>query len=349
MKTQLRRAFILLLFVLLVLALLKFQGKIFRAEHDVHPVPELQSLPPGAQVVSAQFKVLPESRTYPGFVEPIDPAQISSRVMATVLEVRHREGDAVEAGDVLIQLDDKAARTRLAQAQANLLTAQAGALQAQLAYDRAERLKQAEAFTPQEWESARAHRDATQAMAAQATDAVEEAQTALDWYTLKAPFDGLVLERNIHPGDLASPGQPMMQLYRPGSMRFAVAVPEDLAPRLELGKSMHLQLQGRKQDAQLIRTLPSSDPRTGMVTLHFALASSEPVLPGLLGRLEVTIRDRETLVIPAEAVRRVGQIERVQWVREGKLVPITITTGKSHDGWIEVLTGLAEGEEVYIP
>ncbi|MEZ5974556.1 MAG: efflux RND transporter periplasmic adaptor subunit [Planctomycetota bacterium] len=349
MKTHLRRAFILLLFALLVLALLKFQGKIFRPEHDTHAVPALAQVPPGAKTAKAMLAVLPESRTYPGFVEAGDPAQISSRVMATVLEVAAREGDQVAAGQSLIQLDDKAAQTRLAQAMANLQTAQANSLQAKLAFDRAERLRAAEALTAQEWESARAQRDATQAMEDQASDAVEEARTALEWYSLQAPFSGLVLRRSTDPGSLASPGQPLLFLYRPDRLRFAAAVPEELAARLQVGQSLEVSFPDKARNATLTRILPAADPRTGTVTLHLELAGGQNLLPGMLGRLEVLVGERETLVVPAAAVRQVGQLQRVQLVQDGRLAPTTITTGKSHDGRIEILTGLEAGEEVLIP
>lgn len=349
MNVLLRRAFIALLFVLLVVALLKFQGKIFRPEHEIHPVPQPPPVPVDATIVKASLQALPESRTYPGFLEPVDPARIASRVVATVLDVSVREGDKVQAGDVLVVLDDKAARARLAQARANLQTAQAGALQAQLAFDRAQRLRDADALTPQEWEAARAQRDATQAMATQASDAVEEAQTGLDWYTLKAPFAGLVLRRSVDPGNLASTGQPLLELYQPDRLRFAVAVPEDLAASVEANQEWSVELQGQTHAARLLRILPASDPRTGTVTLHLELLGAKGLLPGLLGRLEIQVRRRQTLVIPSAAVRRVGQIERVQWVRDGKVTPITITTGAVHDGWVEVLTGLSAGEEVLLP
>ncbi len=349
MQILLRRAFILLLFGLLIVALLKFQGKIFRAEHDLYEVPALPMLEAGAKTATASRATLPQFQVYPGFVEPVDPAHISSRVMATVLSVSAREGDTVKAGEPLIRLDDQAARARLAQTRANLQTAQAQALQAKLAFDRAQQLHKADALTAQEWESARAGKDTTQAMADQAADAITEAETALSWHTLRVPFDGQILKRHADPGSLASPGQPLIQVYRPERLRFSVAVPESLTARFQVGQALRVNFGTQDHAASLVRILPSADPRTGTVILHLNLDSSQTLLPGMLGRLQVSVGERTALVIPANCVRSVGQIERVSLVREGRVSPVTIRTGKSHNDLVEVLTGLSEGEEVLIP
>ncbi len=349
MQIILRRAFILLLFGLLVVALLKFQGKIFRADHPVHELPPLPEVPADANTAFAIRATLPQFQVYPGFVEPVDPAHVSSRVMATVLSVSAREGDAVKVGEPLIRLDDQAARARLAQTRANLQTAQAQALQAKLAFDRAQRLHKAQALTAQEWESARAGKDATQAMADQAADAIAEAETALSWHNLLAPFDGQILKRHTDPGSLASPGQPLILVYRPEHLRFSVAVPESLASQLKVGQTVAVSFGSDDHTTSLTRILPSADPRTGTLTLHLELSNPEALLPGMLGRLQLSVGERKALVVPAASIRRVGQIERVSLVREGRISTVTVRTGKSHDGLVEILTGLSEGEEVLIP
>ncbi|MCA9000910.1 MAG: efflux RND transporter periplasmic adaptor subunit [Planctomycetes bacterium] len=349
MQILLRRLFILLLFGLLVLALLKFQGKVFRTEHPAHALPELPAVPEGAQTAIAKRTSLPQLQVYPGFVEPVDPAQISSRVMATVLSVSAREGDAVEDGQVLVQLDDQAARARLAQTRANLQTAQAQELQAKLAFERAQRLHDAQALTAQEWESARANRDATKAMAEQAQDAIVEAENALSWHQIPAPFAGQILERHTDPGSLASPGQPLAVMYRPDDLRFSVAVPESLAADLKVGQTLKVRFGDSELSPSLTRILPGADPRTGTVTLQLGLPTSSGLLPGMLGRLTLSVGEREALVIPEACLRRVGQIERVSLVKDGRISTITVRSGKNLGGMVEILSGLSEGEEVLVP
>ena len=95
--------------------------------------------------------------------------------------------------------------------------------------------------------------------------------------------------------------------------------------------------------------LPPADARTGTVTLHLELPPSTDLRPGLLGRMRLVVGQRSALVVPSEAVERIGQIERVQLARDGRVVPVTVRTGKLQGDRLEVLSGLAEGEQVVLP
>lgn len=349
MNTWGRRTVVFVLFAALVAALLWFQGIILRDEHPPAGVPAPPAPSSSAALARVERRTVPLTQVHPGFVEAIDPAAIAPRVMATVLEVGGREGDAVAAGSLVVALDDRDARAQLAQAEAALQAAEAQSVQATLAFERAQRLHDAEALTTQEWEAARAANDAAAAGAERARQAVEQAHAALSWFRLEAPFDGRVLERLADPGDLASPGRPVLTLYRDGALRFRVAVPEERSTGLSAGDELELAFDGLPtRRAAITRVLPSADPRTGTVVLHLALEDAAGLRPGLLGRLHLVVGEREALVVPEEAIERIGQVERVRLVRDGRVVPTTVRTGKRHAGDVEVLSGLSEGEEVVL-
>ena len=350
MKVWGRRIVVLVLFGALVVVLLWFQGILLRSEHERVEVPEPPALGAAERTVRVQRRVVPMVQVHPGFVEAVDPAEIAPRVIATILEVKGREGDPVKEGEPLVALDDRDARARHAQARAALEAARAQARQARLAFDRAQRLHEAEALTTQEWESARAARDGARAHVERAQEAVEEAEAALTWFELRAPFAGRVLARHADPGDLASPGRAILSLYREGRLRVRVAIPEELSGAVAVGDELELtfdRLPPRR--AVLTRILPPADPRTGTVVLHLDPEPSGDLRPGLLGRLHLSVGEREALVVPSGTIERIGQVERVRLVRDGAVVPVTVRTGKEHDGLVEVLSGLAELEEVVLP
>lgn len=350
MKVWTRRLVVLLLFAALVVALLWFQGIVLRKEHPTTEVPGAPRVAAGDRTARVERRTLPTVQVYPGFVEAVDPADIAPRVMAAILDIGGREGDPVAAGAKVVTLDDRDARARLSQARAALDAAGARALEARLAFDRAERLHAADALTTQEWESARAAQDGARAQEERAREAVAEAETALSWYALTAPFDGRILARHADPGQLAMPGRSVLSVYRSEELRFRVAVPEELARELSTGSMLPLDFDPLPaRTAELARILPPADPDTGTVTLHLSLAPAEDLRPGLLGRLRLSVGERSALVVPASAIERIGQIERVQLVRDGRYVPATVRTGKTHADVVEILNGLAEGEEVRLP
>ncbi|HED64316.1 MAG TPA: efflux RND transporter periplasmic adaptor subunit [Planctomycetes bacterium] len=344
-----RRLVVAVLFAALVVVLLWFQGIILRPEAETSDVPEPPRIQDTDQVVAVEARELPRIRTYPGYVEAIDPASLAPRVMASVLEVHGREGEAVRKGELIVRLDDRDAKAKLAQAEAALAAAEAEATRARLAFDRAQRLLDADALTQSEWEAARAARDASEAQVTRAKKAIEEGEAALSWFQLTAPFDGHILERNADPGDLATPGRPVVRIWREDRLRFRVAVPEEAAGDLSVGDPLRVVFdRSAAQDARLERILPASDPRTGTVTLHLSLEPAPGLRPGLLGRLELDTGSRTGLVVPEAAVERIGQVERVRLVRDGHAVPVTVRTGKRHGNMVEILGGLAEGEQVLV-
>lgn len=350
MKPVANRLLVATLFAALVLALLWFQGLILRPEHVTAMVPPLPAPAPGQRTARVELRDTPRTQVQPGFVEALDAAPLAARVMASVLEVAVREGQAVELGEVLVRFDDRDARARLAQAQAAREAAEAQATAAQLAFERVERLRRGAAATEQDWESARAAQQGAQATLERAAQGVVEAQTALSWFELRAPFAGHVLARHVEPGQLALPGAPLVTLFREGEVRVSVAVPQSQSAELRVGSRCELQFDSdAARSGTVTRVLPASDSATGSVTLHIELDDSSGLRPGQLARLTLELGSRPALLAPAAAIQRVGQIERVRVLERGRVQTALVRTGKRHGAFVEVLSGLREGEEVLLP
>jgi len=350
MKGWSQRVLVVVLFAGLVLALLWFQGLIFRPQHVVAQTPELAQLAPGARTAPVELRQVPRTRSQPGFVEAVDSAPLAARVMANVLAVAVREGDPFEADALLVQLDDRDARARLAQASAMQEAAQAQASAARSGFERVERLLRGGAATTQEWEGAQAADAGAQAALERAAQSVVEAQTALTWFELRAPFAGRVLERRIEPGQLAAPGQPLLTLFRADQLRVRVALPQEAAQRFAPGAECELEFEAAApRKGRVLRVLPDADALTGAVTLHIGMDSLDGLRPGQLARLALALDQRPALLVPALAVERIGQLERVRVVERGRVTPALVRTGKRHGEFVEVLGGLRAGEVVVLP
>jgi len=350
MKVWSRRVLVALLFAALVVALLWFQGLLFRHEPELVTVPPAPALARGARTARVMRVELERLQSHPGYVEAEESVPVAARVLAAVLTVERREGEAIAAGELLATLDERDAGVRLSQAEAARTAARALSEQAELAFQRADRLRAAEALTTAEWEGARAAREAAAAEVARVKELVREAEIARTWYRVEAPFAGRILARHVEPGALIGPGQPLVTLYDPARLRFTVALPEARASELVAGRELALEFErlGARR-ATLTRILPPADARTGTVTLHCALADASELRPGQLGRLLLGDGTRTALFVPAAAVTRIGQIERVELVRDGRHEPVTVRTGRAHGETLEVLSGLSEGEEVLLP
>jgi len=355
------------LLVALVLALLWFQGILGRPEHDLHAVPDgglpVAGAAGGPRRVGVETPVLrveaPVLHLHPARVEAIDPARIAALVMAVVRDVKVREGDEVTEGATLVLLDDTDAVARRAQARATLEAATARITAADLAFDRAERLHGSGSLTAQAFESARAERDAARATGDAVRESLAEAENALAWHQIRAPFTGRVLSREVERGDLAQPGRVLVSLYRADALRVVAALPERHVGELQAGAPLSLEFAGLAPMVSAVtRVFPMSDAATGTVTVHVDLAAlaspsereafSTTLRPGALGRVGVPSGIRARLVVPAGAIEHIGQVERTWLVREGHARAVNVRTVPAEGGLVEVLSGLVEGDTVLV-
>ncbi|MDD5405117.1 MAG: biotin/lipoyl-binding protein [Sulfuricella sp.] len=191
-------------------------------------------------------------------VQAVQEANIASRLTGYVTELRYLEGDRFKKGEVLVRLDDADAQAQLQRAEADLARTrlQQGSLSADLAAarvaaqaarDRAARanalyqikgvsLEQLQAEQSNEAAAAarlsgtQAAVDGYQASLRAAEAAVLSARENLAYAVIRAPFDGMVAARPVQPGDLATPGKPLLRLVALGESRLLVNLPDTARP-----------------------------------------------------------------------------------------------------------------------
>ncbi len=242
-----------------------------------------------------------------GFIEAMRTATVSARTMGQVAEVLVDEGARVRRGQVLARLADAQARTEISVAQAQQDAAQArlGAAQAQL--EEAQRdLSREQYLRDHEFTSdARLSKTITQRDLAQSavTSAradvalvalqVQHQVQALDDYTVRAPFDGVVLARNAQVGEIVAPGGAGGGYTRTGiytivdmhSLEITVDVNEDMLGKVEAGRRVRAELyahKGWQVDGEVLRVMPNADRAKSTVRVHIRLLEDDPrILPDM--------------------------------------------------------------------
>ena len=316
-----------------------------------------------------------------GVVAAGETAVVSSRVLAPVTTVAVRAGDRVGAGDVLVRLDARDMTARVQQAAGATRAAEealtaarsaqaAAAAEHKLAaawHGRIAQLRERNAATAQEFDeadarlaAAAARTTAAQANVEQATAyltsmrAGDDAATITESYSvLRAPFDGEVTERLTDPGNLATPGQPLLRIDRAGSRRVDVPVDEARATYVRPGQRVAVLLDdgnGRGATAPLEGTVievartVTADQRA--FTVKVALPKGTVPRSGSFARVRFEGARYRALVIPESAVRRQGQLTSVFVVRNGLAHIRLVQTGLTDSDGTEVVAGLDAGESV---
>ena len=272
-----------------------------------------------------------------GTVTSEEKVHLSSRIPAYVSEVLVSAGDKVRAGQMLITLDDRELREQLRAAEAHLA-------QAESEFDRTQRLFETTAATQQALDAARSGYQSAQAN-------VDRAKVMLTYTSIKAPIDSVVTDRRIEVGDLANPGQVLLVLYDSHNMRLEAAAPVRLIDRIHIGQEVDVVLDRPVEEIRgtVTEIVSEIDPATRTQQVRVRLEGpTEEILPGTFGRMWVTLEPREAVIVPAEAVHRVGQLEMVKIADGGTVLRRLVKTRAWAPGRREVLSGLEPGDVILL-
>lgn len=299
----------------------------------------------------ARDTLMLRSEQVPASIEARDTTTIASRLLARVTSVNVRAGDNVDMGAVLATLEQQDLAARLGQARENLKSLEARLAEAKLALARAEDLRQRQLIAQADLDQARANFATLEAQVGGSRQAVNEADAALDYAEIRAPIAGRVVERFAEPGDTVSPGQLLLSLYNPATLRVEAWVRESLAVNLEVGQMLSLVVPsvGTETDAQIEEIVPAADPGSRAFLVRLLLPLQGRLAPGMYARVDVPVGEARVLYLPRRFVREVGQLN-VIWVRGSAGVERRfIRVGRIDGDNIEILSGLDAGETVVLP
>lgn len=287
---------------------------------------------------------------WPGVVRSRLVANVSARVLARVAEVPVVMGSRVAAGDPLVLLDARELAAKRDQARAAVAAAEADAQHAAQDERRIRALFEQNAATQQDFDAVVARSRAAAAGLQRAREALAEAEVAVGETIVRAPFAGVVATRLVDPGDLAVPGQPLLVVHDPGTLRFEAAIGESCSAALGEGVTLAVRLDqpAREFLGQIEEVSPQADPATRSVRVKLALADAADVRPGAYGVVRVPCGQHEAVLVPAAAIQRRGQLEFV-YVRTAEGVRVRqVRSGKSYVDQVEILSGLGAGERVVV-
>jgi membrane fusion protein, multidrug efflux system len=278
--------------------------------------------------------------TVSGIVEPVRSIGVNSQLAGAVTTVLVQEGDRVRRGAVLARIDARELVSQLAAAEASLEVAKA-------AYERAEQLRERRVITLPEYE-----RDRTAYSAAQAQ--VDQLRTRVGYATVTSPVDGVVTEKNVESGDIVGNQARLFTVADVSEVVARVGVSELDVVELAQGDRVGITLDAfpnRLLNGRIRRVFPSGDPQTRLVPVEvvFDRESAQLARPGFLARVTFDLASSDdVLLLPVGAVLGGQGAQAVFIVEDGVAQRRTVTTGLTSQGRIEIVSGLAEGENVIV-
>ena len=275
----------------------------------------------------------------PAQVEPYKDVEVKAEVAGQVVKVLVEEGQNIEKGEVIIQLDDRDYRTRLARIDANSKLAE-------LTYNRTEALVKKELAAPSKL-------DEIEALLKDLTAQHNEAKLALSRTSIATPLSSVLNEIKAKKGDYVGIGDPVAQILEIDPVKVTVGVPEsDVAAIFDLEEADviiealgELRVRGKK-------VYISRQPKTLSRLFELELMVPNPdarILPGMFARVELVKHVfNRALSVPLYAIITEGNERFVFLEEQGRAVKRRVTLGTLIDWRVHITSGLKAGEKVIV-
>ena len=309
--------------------------------------------PPLGAVGKVELKDVPVEVEAPVDLRPIEQADVGSKILGYLDAVLVDRGDKVKKGQLVALVRPSDLPDQLAVARGSLAQVEASRRLATLSAERAKKL-QPEGIASQ----SEVDRQISSLAAAEANEIAARAQiaalaTRLGETRIESPLSGVVLSRRLDPGALVGTvsGAVILTVARTDVLRVFVTVNERDAVGVALGMDAHVELDalpGRRFAGKVVRLAPGFDAISRTLEAEVDLDNSAGELrPGMYGRgaIQIAVHPRAA-VIPAAALS-ISDKARYVFVLEGdKVRRRSVETGVDAGDWLEVVKGLAGGEEV---
>lgn len=270
-----------------------------------------------------------------------EQVNVAPEVAGRVVALHFREGQRVEAGAKLVDLDATIVASELRQAEANLSLAQD-------VYDRSQTLVQRGAGTQVALEQATA-----QLAVARAN--VAAAESKLRQLTLTAPFSGVVGLRTISAGNIVPAGQAITTLTQLDPIKLDFSIPELFIGAATAGQTVDVRVDAfpdQRYRGEVYAIDPVIDAAGRALRLRATIPNADGALrPGLFARVSLTTAVREDAVVIPEAAlvaSASGRESAVYVVRDGRAVMTTVSAGRRFDGRVEITRGVQAGDTVVV-
>jgi len=332
-------------------------------------VAQSSGTPQATELAAVTSRKLDKTVSVPSDLVAFQSVAIYAKVSGFVESIEVDRGSWVRRDQALALLVAPELRARTAEAEARLQAAisQAAEAEARMSTARSayERLKAASA-TPgvvagHDLEIAEKNLEAASANVDAATNGVKAAQAALDaveemeaYLELKAPFDGVVTERNAHRGSLVGPtGAPVVTLEQVSKLRLVVPVPEIYVGGITRGARVGFKVAAfpdRKFEGVVARPAHSLDVKTRSMMVELDVSNADRILaPGMFADVEWPVsRGEASNFVPATAVVRTSERQFVVRVREGVAEWVDVRRGEVQGDLIEVFGEIREGDVIVL-
>ncbi len=285
--------------------------------------------PANVAITEIQTGMLAPTVAYQGTIYFKEVSQLATEVDGQVKEVLFEQGDRVAKGIPMVRLDGEILSKNLESAKASLRQRQTQFNQEQVRLERARELLADEVTTPQEYDDIRFNLEALDHAISVARAETERLALELDRKVIRAPFDGVVVERQTEPGEWKSKGETIAVFALDMVHDVMVNIPESQLNWVQPGELVNVTLNDRAIPGEIIGIMPRGDVISRTFPVKIRVMNETGLLEGMSTTVQLPSGlMQEALLVPRDAVM----------LRDGRSVVFTVndnTTATLHQ--IEIL------------
>ena len=319
------------------------------AAQKAQPVVELAA----GDVVRAEVRELRRGLPVSGSIRAVNSAYVKARVPGELQELKLREGDAVQAGQVVARIDRVEGQARLKQAEEQADAARAQIEIAERQFNNNKALVDQGFISRSALDTSQNNLHAAQATHKAALAAVDLARKGVEDTVLRAPIAGVVAQRLAQAGERVAIDARILEIVDLSRLELEATLSAADSVDLRVGQEATLQVEGspRPVTARVARINPSAQAGSRSVLAYLAIADTGGLRQGLFAQGSVRIGASSALAVPLAAVRTDKPAPYVQVVEDGKIVHRPVQPGErgqaDKEQWVAV-QGLAAGTTVVL-
>ncbi|WP_121809020.1 efflux RND transporter periplasmic adaptor subunit [Mucilaginibacter kameinonensis] len=300
-------------------------------------------------------KALSSEARLPGQLKPYNEVNLFPKVNGFVKTVFVDRGTLVKKGQLLVTLEAPEMESQLQAADSRYMQAKENAVASKEKYQRLkEAAKEPGSVSPLELDNALSKMKADDAMARSESSIVASVRTMQDYLNIRAPFDGMIIQRNVSPGALVAPGKgtdlPMLILQDTRKLRLEVYIPEDYVDKVDLKQQVKFTfnaMPGQEQTAKISRSANALGSMRSEA-IEIDVQNHQGILkPGMYAEVKIPmLSGAKSLLVPNNAIIRSTEREYVVAVKNGKAVLTDIKEGLTRHDSTEVFGNLKANDTI---
>jgi RND family efflux transporter MFP subunit len=311
------------------------------------PVP---AAAPDILTVAADYYQLVDEQVFDGVVEAVSRSTVSAQTAGEILELPVDVNDFVPKGAVIARIDDTRQKAELDKAVADEARARARLKEAALAFERNQRLIKENAVSKSQLDTSEADLKSARAEVERMVAALEQAREQWQYTTVRAPFDGVMVERFVEIGEQVQVGTRLGTGLSLEKLRIKVEVPAYYAGQVRGGARARVAVgDDRWVESERLTFFPHADPLSHAFTVRVDLPEDQYGLyPGMLVKVAFSVGEQPYLAVPTAAIVRRSEVTGVYVVgADGLLRFRQLRVGREMPGDLTVvLAGLEAGERI---